>query len=233
MVSSSFLKAKICHLEVFRGLLPKSKKLCASQTRVRQNKILPRQNNWKKKPLTTLKAFCFIYDKEFSRPADNLKKKKKKRHTSQENLSVSPPQRMMAATNRARSLSSSSRALNLTANSNLGSMISLKGFLKLRRNSLVTKPLPLATNRPSLFMREGNMAKIASCTPYFSKVTCRKHTDKCSIIWKSNTQIILLCSTLSRQWLTWSLRKRSTNPGMHLANSVSSRTVSTVVHWQR
>lgn len=79
---------------------------------------------------------------------------------------------MMAATNRARSLSSSSRALNLTANSNLGSMISLKGFLKLLKNSLVTKPLPLATSSPSLFMREGSMAKIASCTPYFSRVTC-------------------------------------------------------------
>lgn len=83
----------------------------------------------------------------------------------------------MAATNRARSLSSSSRALNLTANSNLGSMISLKGFLKLLKNSLVTKPLPLATSSPSLFMREGSMAKIASCTPYFSKVTCSDSTN--------------------------------------------------------
>lgn len=87
---------------------------------------------------------------------------------------------MMAATNRARSLSSSSRALNLTANSNLGSMISLKGFLKLLRNSLVTKPLPLATSSPSLFIKEGSMAKIASCTPYFSKVTCGEGRHKCN-----------------------------------------------------
>lgn len=103
-------------------------------------------------------------------------------HTWPESCSGSPPQRIMAATNKARSLSSSSRALNLTANSNFGSMISLKGFRKLRRNSRVTKPLPLATNSPSLFMRDGSMAKIASCTPYFNKVTCRKHTNSCLFV---------------------------------------------------
>lgn len=103
-------------------------------------------------------------------------------HTWPESCSGSPPQRIMAATNKARSLSSSSRALNLTANSNFGSMISLKGFRKLRRNSRVTKPLPLATNSPSLFMRDGSMAKIASCTPYFNKVTCSKHTNSCLFV---------------------------------------------------
>lgn len=102
-------------------------------------------------------------------------------HTSPIEPSVSPPQRIMAATNKARSLSSNSRALNFTANSNLGSMISLNGFLKLRRNSLVTKPLPLATKSPSLFMRDGSMAKIASWTPYFSNVTCGEQHRQVSI----------------------------------------------------
>ncbi len=86
---------------------------------------------------------------------------------------LSPPHRIMAATKSARSLSSSSRALNFTANSNFGSMISLKGLRRLRRNSLVTKPRPFATSSPSLFMSDGSMAKIASWTPYFNSVTCR------------------------------------------------------------
>ncbi|TNN37963.1 hypothetical protein EYF80_051872 [Liparis tanakae] len=108
----------------------------------------------------------------------------------------------MAATNRARSLSSSSIALNPNANWNFGSIMSLNGRRRLLRNSRVMKPEPYATRRPSLFMLEASMAKRASCTPYFNRVT-------------------------------WSLRSRHENPGTDLANSVSSVTVSTDVHWQQ
>ncbi len=86
-------------------------------------------------------------------------------------LCISPPQQMMAATNSARSLSSSSKALNLMANWNFGSIMSLKGLRRLFRNSRVMKPPPWATSSPSLFMQEASRAKSASYTPYFSRVT--------------------------------------------------------------
>lgn len=82
-----------------------------------------------------------------------------------------PPQQMIAATNRARSLSSSPRPLNFIANWNFGSIMSLNGRRRLLRNSRVMKPEPYATRSPSLFMQEANMAKRASYTPYFKRVT--------------------------------------------------------------
>lgn len=146
---------------------------------------------------------------------------------------------MMAATNSARSLSSSSRELNFIANWNLGSIISLNGRRKLFRNSLVMKPLPYATSRPSLFMHDANMAKSASWTPYFNNVTCwRTDCIQCLYnvhIWRSGWQIIFMklkqftgCGAL-----TWSFKSRFEKPGTDLANSVSSVTVSTEVHWQQ
>lgn len=113
-----------------------------------------------------------------------------------------PPQQMIAATNRARSLSSSSSALNFMANWNFGSIISLNGRRRLLRNSRVMKPEPYATRSPSLFIQEASRANRASYTPYFKRVT-------------------------------WSLRSRLENPGTDFANSVSSVTVSTEVHWQQ
>lgn len=87
-------------------------------------------------------------------------------------LYILPPQQMMAATKRARSLSSSSRELKRVANWNLGSIMSLKGRRRLLRNSRVTNPPPRATSTPSLFMQEARSVKRASQTPYFSRVTC-------------------------------------------------------------
>lgn len=75
---------------------------------------------------------------------------------------IIPPQQMMAATNRAKSLSSSSRELKRVANWNLGSIMSLKGRRRLFRNSRVMKPPPRATRRPSLFMQEARRVKRAS-----------------------------------------------------------------------
>lgn len=77
----------------------------------------------------------------------------------------------MAATKRARSLSSSSRELKRVANWNLGSIMSLKGRRRLLRNSRVTNPPPRATSTPSLFMQEARRVNRASYTPYFSRVT--------------------------------------------------------------
>lgn len=112
----------------------------------------------------------------------------------------------MAATNKARSLSSSSRALNFTANWNLGSIMSLKGRRKLLRNSRVMKPRPCATSSPSLFMQEASRAKIASCTPYFSKVTW-------SFRWSSGKPGTALANSVSSvtvstdvRWLQWKSR---------------------------
>lgn len=73
-----------------------------------------------------------------------------------------PPQQIMAATKRARSLSSSSRELKRVANWNLGSIMSLNGRRRLLRNSRVMKPPPRATRRPSLFMQEARRVKRAS-----------------------------------------------------------------------
>lgn len=73
-----------------------------------------------------------------------------------------PPQQMMAATKRAKSLSSSSRELKRVANWNLGSIMSLNGRRRLLRNSRVIKPAPRATRTPSLFMQEARRVKRAS-----------------------------------------------------------------------
>lgn len=80
----------------------------------------------------------------------------------------------MTARNRAMSLSSSSSVLNLTENSNLGSIIWPKGFLRLLRNSRVMKICPYDMRVPSLFIRGAIMMIKISITPYFSKVTCKR-----------------------------------------------------------
>ncbi len=145
---------------------------------------------------------------------------------------------MMAATNSARSLSSSSRELNFIANWNLGSIISLNGRRKLFRNSLVMKPLPYATSRPSLFMYDANMAKSASWTPYFNNVTCRRKQAAFNKDVHACLKVFTSMKRAYRTWrsflaLTWSFKSRFEKPGTDLANSVSSVTVSTEVHWQQ
>lgn len=69
-----------------------------------------------------------------------------------------------------------------------------------------------------------------SITPYFSSVTCGENKDTLksrSWVWPR-----YVCSFISAVLLTWSLRSRSTNPGMLLANSVTSLTASTERDWQ-
>lgn len=153
----------------------------------------------------------------------------------------------MTARNRAMSLSSSSSVLNLTENSNLGSIIWPKGFLRLLRNSRVMKICPYDMRVPSLFIRGAIMMIKISITPYFSKVTCKRQ-ERTDVIRQINTFVLNSQKSTAKPTqrfyerrrvekiyellLTWSLRSRSTNPGILLANSVTSLTASADRDWQ-
>lgn len=108
----------------------------------------------------------------------------------------SPPLRIMTARNRAMSLSSSSSVLNLTENSNLGSIIWPKGFLRLLRNSRVMKICPYDMRVPSLFIRGAIMMIKISITPYFSKVTCKRQ-ERTDVMRRIVTYLTVNSKTIS------------------------------------
>lgn len=83
---------------------------------------------------------------------------------------------------------------------------------------------------PSLFISGAIMMIRISITPYFSSVTCGENKD--TLKSRSRVWPCFVCSFISAVLPTWSLRSRSTKPGMLLANSVTSLTASTERDWQ-
>lgn len=121
-------------------------------------------------------------------------------------LCVLPPLRIMTARKSAMSLSSSSSMLNLTENSNLGSIISLKGLRRLLRNSRVMKIWPYEISVPSLFMRGAIIMMRTSMTAYFSSVTwsLRSRFTKPGMLLANS--VTSLTASAERDWQLWKNR---------------------------